>query len=88
LGKKEFLTRDHIHPICRGGKDVWTNVVTACNKCNNKKADFTLDETGMKLPKQPVIPTVFEIWARNRKHVISGVNGTGHKKFDLISIKE
>lgn len=70
LGKKEFLTRDHIHPICRGGKDTWTNVVTACNKCNNKKADYTLEEMNMTLKIQPSVPTVFSIWARNRKNLI------------------
>ena len=31
------LTRDHITPISRGGRDAWTNVVTACRRCNNHK---------------------------------------------------
>ena len=34
------LTRDHITPISRGGRDVWTNVVTACRRCNNHKANL------------------------------------------------
>ncbi|MDR2880929.1 MAG: HNH endonuclease [Azoarcus sp.] len=28
-----LLTRDHILPRARGGKDVWANVVTACRHC-------------------------------------------------------
>jgi 5-methylcytosine-specific restriction endonuclease McrA len=63
-----FLTRDHVQPQSKGGKDVWTNVVTACNKCNNKKADFALDEIGMRFFKptyKPYPPTVFEIWSKS-----------------------
>lgn len=65
LKKKQFLTRDHIHPMSKGGRDIWTNVMTACNACNNIKADIKLEDCNMKLRKQPTIPTVFEIWSRN-----------------------
>ena len=44
LEKGQYLTRDHIVPQARGGKDVWTNVVTSCRKCNNIKADNLLSE--------------------------------------------
>jgi len=64
LKSGEFLTRDHIHPQSKGGKDEWKNVITACSTCNNKKADFLLDEIGMQLNKVPTIPTIFELWAR------------------------
>jgi 5-methylcytosine-specific restriction endonuclease McrA len=33
------LTRDHIHPVSKGGKDTWMNVVTACRDCNSLKGD-------------------------------------------------
>lgn len=68
LKKGEFLTRDHLVPSVKGGKDTWLNVTTACNACNNKKADYTLVEAqtlfGMALQSVPKQPTVFEIWAR------------------------
>lgn len=68
LKQGEFLTRDHIHPIVKGGKDTWLNVTTACNGCNNKKADYLLEDVGMmfnmRLRTQPKVPTVFEIWAK------------------------
>ena len=31
------LTRDHVIPRARGGKDVWTNVVAAHRSCNMRK---------------------------------------------------
>jgi 5-methylcytosine-specific restriction endonuclease McrA len=31
------LTRDHVEPLSQGGTDIWTNVVTACRRCNNHK---------------------------------------------------
>jgi 5-methylcytosine-specific restriction endonuclease McrA len=58
----EFLTRDHVYPQDKGGKDVWSNVVTACSTCNNKKANKTLEELGWKLPKALTTPTRYELW--------------------------
>jgi 5-methylcytosine-specific restriction endonuclease McrA len=34
------LTRDHIHPVSKGGHDKWMNVVTACKPCNSLKGDI------------------------------------------------
>jgi 5-methylcytosine-specific restriction endonuclease McrA len=66
--KKEFLTRDHIHPQDKGGKDTWLNLITACNTCNNKKGNQDVEEVGMKLLKNPTVPTVFEIWSKAHSH--------------------
>ena len=51
------LTFDHVVPRAHGGKTSWTNVVTACRKCNSNKADQTLQKSGMKLVREPVQPT-------------------------------
>lgn len=67
LKSAEFLTRDHVTPRTNGGKDIWENVVTCCNSCNNKKAYHTLTEIDMKLMKKPVAPTIFELWTRQQK---------------------
>jgi 5-methylcytosine-specific restriction endonuclease McrA len=60
LGAREFFTRDHVVPRSRGGGDEWTNVVTACNSCNNRKGSLTLDEArarhGMTLHLVPTEP--------------------------------
>lgn len=54
------LTRDHIHPVSRGGQDVWTNVVSACWDCNNKKDSYTLNELGLELLYVPYVPSRVE----------------------------
>jgi 5-methylcytosine-specific restriction endonuclease McrA len=65
--QKEFLTRDHIIPECKGGKSTWENLVTACSTCNNKKGNLDLLDTQMKLLKPPIAPTLFELWMKNNK---------------------
>ena len=54
------LTRDHVMPRSRGGKDTWENVVAACHRCNHFKADRTPEEAGMQLLAVPFRPNVFE----------------------------
>jgi 5-methylcytosine-specific restriction endonuclease McrA len=62
------LSRDHIRPFCRGGQDVWTNVVTACRRCNNAKAYKTPEEAGMQLLAVPFTPTYAEyIYLKGRR---------------------
>lgn len=51
------LTRDHIIPTSKGGGDNWSNVVTACSKCNQKKDDMLLEEAKMELFYLPYIPS-------------------------------
>lgn len=52
LGHREFLTRDHLLPLCRGGVNTWENVITACTRCNHKKGNLTPQEAHM----QPLHP--------------------------------
>jgi 5-methylcytosine-specific restriction endonuclease McrA len=51
------LTLDHVVPAVQGGKKTWTNIVTACITCNQKKGGRTPYEAGMRLIKKPAIPT-------------------------------
>ncbi len=50
------LTLDHVIPRSRGGKHVWTNLVSACASCNRRKGGKTLEEARMKLLSKPVEP--------------------------------
>lgn len=50
------LTVDHIVPKSRGGRSVWTNIVTACHDCNIRKGGKLPWEVGMKLTRQPTVP--------------------------------
>jgi 5-methylcytosine-specific restriction endonuclease McrA len=62
------LTRDHITPISRGGRDVWTNVVTACRRCNNHKGGRTPEEARLQLVAVPFTPTYAEyIYLKGRR---------------------
>jgi 5-methylcytosine-specific restriction endonuclease McrA len=62
------LTRDHIHPTSKGGKNIWTNVVTACSSCNKHKDDYMLDQINMKLLYVPYVPNRAEwLILENRK---------------------
>lgn len=54
------LTREHILPVSRGGKNTWMNVVTTCKCCNGRKGNMTLDESGFSLLYLPYEPNWFE----------------------------
>lgn len=53
----EKVNLDHIHPVSRGGKTTWENVVTSCLPCNDRKADKLLHEIGMQLLRPPKKPS-------------------------------
>lgn len=50
------LTLDHVVPKSKGGLNTWTNIVTACKECNQKKGNKTPAEANMKLYKKPIKP--------------------------------
>lgn len=54
----EDLTFDHVVPVAQGGRRNWTNIVTACEPCNRRKAARTPAEAGMTLLREPRRPTV------------------------------
>jgi len=65
---EQDLTRDHILPKVLGGKDRWTNVVTACRGCNHIKGGRTPEQAGMELLAIPFEPNVFEfMYLANRQ---------------------
>lgn len=51
------LSRDHVRPVSQGGRDQWTNLVTACLRCNNHKAGRSPEAAGMELLAVPFTPT-------------------------------
>ena len=62
------LTRDHITPVSRGGADTWTNVATACRRCNNFKGGRTPEEAGLELIAIPFTPNYAEyIYLKGRR---------------------
>jgi hypothetical protein len=64
----EELTKDHIKPKVKGGKNTWLNLITSCKPCNNRKADRTPEKAGMPLKYKPYAPSQIEyLWFKNRK---------------------
>jgi len=62
------LSKDHVHPTSQGGKNVWTNVVTACKPCNKHKDDRLLKDINMQLLYVPYAPNRAEwLILQNRK---------------------
>lgn len=51
------LSRDHVTPLSAGGQDTWSNVVTACKRCNNHKAGRTPEQAELELLAVPFTPT-------------------------------
>ena len=65
---RSHLSRDHITPVSQNGEDAWTNVVTACKRCNNFKAGRTPEQAGMQLLAVPFKPTHAEyVYLRGRR---------------------
>jgi hypothetical protein len=65
LTLSEF-TFDHVKPRVLGGRTEWTNIVCACQSCNQRKADKTPEKAGLVLRVVPRQPTVYEIASKAR----------------------
>ena len=67
-GKAGATTVDHVLPKSRGGGSTWENLAACCRGCNQRKADRTPEEAGMRLRWHPWRPDVTgytqrQIWA-------------------------
>ena len=69
--RTDKLTRDHIIPRSRDGKDIWTNVVTACGGCNRHKDARTPEEAGMKLLYVPYAPNKSEHLILSNRNILA-----------------
>jgi len=65
------LTRDHIRPVSRGGKDTWMNVVAACRHCNGQKRNRTPEEAGLELIYAPYIPNKAEYLILTNRRILA-----------------
>jgi 5-methylcytosine-specific restriction endonuclease McrA len=69
--KESELTRDHIQPSSRGGKDTWMNLVTACKPCNVHKSNRTPEEAKMQLIFIPYIPSRWEGFILSNRRILA-----------------
>lgn len=65
------LSRDHVIPTSRGGKDIWTNCVTACRRCNNRKGNLTPEQANMQLLAVPFAPNRYEFFYLSNRDVLA-----------------
>ena len=71
---KEFnekqLTRDHVVPISKGGRDRWQNVVAACRACNTRKGNRIPEQAKMPLLAIPFVPNWAEYLALSNRKIL------------------
>jgi 5-methylcytosine-specific restriction endonuclease McrA len=65
------LTRDHVLPLSRHGKDEWENVVTACITCNIRKSNRTPQQAGMPLLAVPYRPSWVEHLILSNRNILA-----------------
>jgi 5-methylcytosine-specific restriction endonuclease McrA len=65
------LTRDHVHPVSRGGQDVWENVVSACTHCNLRKGNRTPQQAHMPLLAVPYRPSWVEHLILSNRNILA-----------------
>ncbi|MBY0410098.1 MAG: HNH endonuclease [Burkholderiaceae bacterium] len=68
---EEDLTREHIVPVARNGKNQWMNVVTACRPCNHRKGPRTPEQANMPLVYTPYIPSLWEDFILRNRRILS-----------------
>ena len=65
------LTRDHVLPLSRGGRDIWENVVTACLACNLRKGSRTPQQADMPLLAVPYRPSWVEHLILSNRNILA-----------------
>ena len=68
---RHTLTRDHVVPTSRGGRDIWENVVSACFHCNSRKGGRTPQQAGMPLLAVPYRPSWVEHLILSNRHILA-----------------
>ncbi|RMH93539.1 HNH endonuclease [Lysobacter pythonis] len=68
---RQHLTRDHVMPVSKGGRDIWENVVTACYHCNSRKGNRTPQQAGMPLLAVPYRPSWIEHLILSNRNILA-----------------
>ena len=65
------LTRDHVIPLSKGGRDIWSNVVAACRSCNTRKGGRRPEQANMPLLAIPYVPNWAEFLALSNRRILA-----------------
>ena len=68
---KTQLTRDHVLPLSKGGRDDWENVVCACLHCNVRKGSRTPQQASMPLLAVPYRPSWVEHLILSNRNILA-----------------
>lgn len=68
------LQAEHIVPESRGGAFSWVNLVASCGGCNSAKGARLPDEAGMKLLYVPYVPSRYEDFLLQGRHIRADVH--------------
>jgi|ERR1700722_7088503 len=68
LLKSGQVTVDHVIPKSIGGQSSFTNCVTACYSCNNRKGSRTPEGASMELINKPVAPAGYMHYISENDH--------------------
>jgi len=68
---RPHLTRDHVMPLSKGGRDIWENVVSACFHCNSRKSNRTPQQANMPLLAVPYRPSWIEHLILSNRNILA-----------------
>ncbi|GAB3749018.1 HNH endonuclease [Lysobacter olei] len=68
---RAHLTRDHVLPVSKGGRDTWENVVAACFPCNSRKSNRTPQQADMPLLAVPYRPSWIEHLILSNRNILA-----------------
>jgi len=68
---RQLLTRDHVVPLSKGGRDIWENVVCACFHCNSRKGGRTPQQASMPLLAVPYRPSWIEHLILSNRNILA-----------------
>src|SRR6476620_10313794 len=68
---RQQLTRDHVVPLSKGGRDIWENVVAACFHCNSRKGGRTPQQASMPLLAVPYRPSWIEHLILSNRNILA-----------------
>ncbi|CAA9316733.1 MAG: HNH endonuclease family protein [uncultured Lysobacter sp.] len=68
---RSLLTRDHVLPVSKGGRDTWENVVAACFACNSRKGNRTPQQAAMPLLAVPYRPSWIEHLILSNRNILA-----------------
>ena len=60
-----------MHPLSKGGLDIWENVVSACHHCNSHKGNRTPQQAAMPLLAVPYRPSWIEHLILSNRNILA-----------------